>query len=285
MTNEELIEQYRRDPNDIETMHQLYQQSRKLILKLATESARSFHCLFYRDNGKDYTAYTDSIIDELVSEGTVALIEAIRSDRYAPDAGKFSTYVYPFIKGAMHRWLENNIGAVAVSKHEMQKVRQAQQMYHEGIPINEIAQSMKLSEAQLSQLLNYNTHALSLDQLIEEDFSSEGGEQPHYSMEYGVILKIWLSLLPEVFEKLKKKDKYLLGHLYGVYGYEKKSPDTLALELELTTAGVYKARDTALKHLQKLYRESDLYIWRRAYQITKAAASKGGPNWSYPSDL
>ena len=144
---------------------------------------------------------------------------------------------------------------------------------------------MKLSEAQLSQLLNYNTHALSLDQLIEEDFSSEGGEQPHYSMEYGVMLKIWLSLLPEVFEKLKKKDKYLLGHLYGVYGYENKSPDTLALELELTTAGVYKARDTALKHLQKLYYESDLYIWRRAYQITKTAASKGRPNRSYLLDL
>ena len=106
-----------------------------------------------------------------------------------------------------------------------------------------------------------------------------------YSMEYGVMLKIWLSLLPEVFEKLKKKDKHLLGHLYGVYGYEKKSPDTLALELELTTAGVYKARDTAHKHLRKLYHESDLYIWRRAYQITKIAASKGRPNRSYLSVL
>ena len=285
MTNEELIEQYRRDPNDVETVHQLYQQSRKLIRKLATECARSFHCVFYRDNGKDYTAYTDSVIDELVSEGTVALIEAIRSNRYAPDAGKFSTYVYPFVKGAMHRWLENNIGAVAVSKHEMQKVRQAQQMYNEGSPINEITQSMKLSEAQLSQLLNYNTHVLSLDQLIEDDFSSEGGAHPRCSMEYGVMLKIWLSLLPEVFKKLKKKDKHLLGHLYGVYGYEKKSLDTLALELELTTSGVYKARDTALKHLRKLYRESDLYIWRRAYQITKAAVSKGRPTRSYLSDL
>lgn len=124
----------------------------------------------------------------------------------------------------------------------------------------------------MSQLLNYNTHVLSLDQLIEDDFSSA---QPRCSTEYGVMLKIWLSLLPEVFKKLKKKDKHLLGHLYGVYGYEKKSLDTLVLELELTTSGVYKARDTALKHLRKLYRESDLYIWRRAYQITKAAVSKG----------
>ena len=275
MTNEELIARYRRDSNDIEALHQLYQQCRKLIRKLATECAQSFHCVFYQDNQKGYTAYTVSIIDELISEGTVALIEAIQSDRYSPDAGKFSTYVYPFIKGAMHRWLESNIGAVAVSKHEMQKVRQAQQMYYEGTPINEIAQSMKLSEAQLARLLNYNTHALSLDQLIEDDFSSEEGEQPHYSMEYGVMLKIWLSLLPEVFEKLKKKDKHLLGHLYGVYGYEKKSPDTLALELELTTAGVYKARDSALKHLRKLYHESDLYIWHRAYLITKSTASRG----------
>ena len=158
-------------------------------------------------------------------------------------------------------------------------------MYHEGVPINKITQSMKLSEAQLSQFLNYNTHALSLNQLIEDDFSSEGGEQPHYSMEYGVMLKIWLSLLPEVFGKLKKKDKHLLGHLYGVYGYEKKSPDTLALELELTTSGVYKARNAALKHLRKMYHESDLYIWRRVYQITKAAASRGRPNRSYLSDL
>jgi hypothetical protein len=78
-----------------------------------------------------------------------------------------------------------------------------------------------------------------------------------------------------VFEKLKKKDKHLLGHLYGVYGYEKKSLDTLALELELTTAGVYKARDAAIRNLKKLYRNSDLYIWRRAYHITKSAARRG----------
>lgn len=275
MTNEELIAQYRRDPNDKETMHQLCQQFKKLIRKLAIECARSFHCVFYRENGKGYTAYTDFIIEDLVGEGRIALIEAIRSDCYSPDTAKLSTYVYPFIKGAMYRWLESNIGAVGISRHEMQKVRQAQRMYHERTLVNEIAQSMHLSESEAAWLINYNTHALSMEQLIEEDFSSEDGEQLRYSMEYGVMLKIWLSLLPEVFEKLKKKDKHLLGHLYGVYGYEKKSLDTLALELELTTAGVYKARDNAIRHLQELYRNSDLYIWRRAYHITKNVARKG----------
>ena len=269
MTNEELIARYRSDPGDTEVLQQLYEQCKGLIENLAIECAKSFHCVYYENDEETYTAYTDSIKDELISEGSVALIEAVRSDRYSPDTAKFSTYVYPFIKGAMYRWLENNIGALGVSKHEMEKVRQAQKMYHERTPVYEITQSMHLPESELARLLNYNTHSISLDQLIED------GLQLRYSMEYRVMMKIWLSLLPEVFERLKKKDKHLLGHLYGVYGYEKKSLDTLALELELTTAGVYKARDTALKHLQKLYRESDLYIWRRAYRKTKNAARKG----------
>ena len=63
--------------------------------------------------------------------------------------------------------------------------------------------------------------------------------------------------------------------LFIHYGYEKKSPDTLALELELATAGVYKARDNAIRHLQELYRNSDLYIWRWAYIQTKRIAQKG----------
>lgn len=275
MTNEELIARCRSDPGDTEVLQQLYEQCKGLIENLAIECAKSFHCVYYENDGETYTAYTDSIKDELISEGAVTLIEAVRSDRYSPDTAKFSTYVYPFIKGAMYRWLENNIGALGVSKHEMKKVRQAQRMYHERTPVNEIAQSMHLSELEAAWLINYNTHALSMEQLIEEEFSSEDGEQLRCSVEYGVMLKIWLSLLPGVFEKLKKKDKHLLGHLYGVYGYEKKSLDTLALELELTTAGVYKARDAAIRNLKKLYRNSDLYIWRRAYHKTKNAARKG----------
>ena len=88
--------------------------------------------------------------------------------------------------------------------------------------------------------------------------------------------KIWLSLLPEVFEQLKARDKYILGHFYGVFGYEKKLPDRLALELELTIDGVYKARENALKALKTLYYGSPLHIWRRAYMDTKKAAREAG---------
>ena len=86
---------------------------------------------------------------------------------------------------------------------------------------------------------------------------------------------IWLSLLPEVFNSLKIKDRYILGHYYGLYDYEKKPPEELGLELELTVDGVYKARDAALWRLKQQYHGTPLHIWRRAYVDTKIIATKG----------
>lgn len=42
MTNEELVRRYRNNPDDTETMEQLYLQNRGLLRKLAAESARHF---------------------------------------------------------------------------------------------------------------------------------------------------------------------------------------------------------------------------------------------------
>ena len=95
------------------------------------------------------------------------------------------------------------------------------------------------------------------------------------NVEHIVMNEIWLSLLPEVFNGLKIKDRYILGHYYGLYDYEKKPPEQLGLELELTVDGVYKARDAALRRLKQLYHGTPLHIWRRAYIDTKLAAQKG----------
>ncbi len=90
-----------------------------------------------------------------------------------------------------------------------------------------------------------------------------------------MINGIWLSLLPNVFNSLKIKDRYILDHYYGQYDYEKKPPEELGLELELTVNGVYKARDAVIRRLKQLYYGIPLHIWRRAYVDTKLAAQKG----------
>lgn len=284
MTNEELIQEYRHNPDNTDSLHQLYQQCIGLIRKLAKECAENFHCVFYTDDGrKTYTAYTINVIEELVSEGIVALVEVIAGGQYDPEQAAFSTYVYPFIKGAMLRWLETNVGIVALSQHNMQKIRQVQKLYYETCYTpEEICKKMNLSQAKVSQLLSYNTHPISVEQLKEEGSLSPEAfvllwdmYQPVESVEHIVMQNIYLSLLPEIFDRLKMKDKHLLGHFYGVYDYEKKSPEQLALELELTNDGVYKARDIAIRRLQELYRNSPMYIWRKTYYATKRTAEKG----------
>lgn len=95
------------------------------------------------------------------------------------------------------------------------------------------------------------------------------------AVEHRVMSKIWLSKLPEIFEKLRVRDKFILGHFYGIYGYELKSKLQLALELELSVDGVYKARDAAVEHAKVIYYGSELHTWRRAYVDTKVTANRG----------
>ena len=188
----------------------------------------------------------------------------------------------------MRRWMEKNLGSVPLSKHMMKQVREVQRLYHkEGMDTADIAKQLGMPEEKVVQRLNYNTHSMSLDEMLEQNsLPLQGGvylcqdgiiKLNHVTdpVEWTVLMKIWLSLLPEVFEQLEERDKYILGHFFGVYGYEKKTLDELAFEEMLTMNGIYKAKEASLQRLRAIYRESDLYIWRRAYLITKKAAQQG----------
>lgn len=100
MTNEELIRIFNAGPNNGEdTMMQLYEQNMDLIWDIARKSAKAVNCL-------NSTSYSQNILDDLVSEGILAFSEVISSGKYDESLGKLTTYVYPFIKDAIHRWLE-----------------------------------------------------------------------------------------------------------------------------------------------------------------------------------
>jgi DNA-directed RNA polymerase sigma subunit (sigma70/sigma32) len=198
-----------------------------------------------------------------------------------------TTYAYPFIKGAMHRWLEKNVDAVAVTRQTMKYVREVRRMYYDnGTSPAEIARVLKISMADVAMYLEFNKRHLSLDDLMKEEeeptadnYINIGGilEQKNSteSVEHIVMTKIWLEKLPEVFDQLGKRDRFILGHFYGIYGYQKMIKAELALRLELTIDGVYKARDAAVRHAKEFYHGSDLHLWRRAYVDTKITATKG----------
>ena len=90
-----------------------------------------------------------------------------------------------------------------------------------------------------------------------------------------VYRKICVELFKELFDSLLDKDKDILGHCYGVFGYKKKRLEFIALEERMKVDGVIKARKAAIERLQKMYPESKLYLWRKIYWTVMDEALHG----------
>ena len=196
MTNEELYLQYL--SGDTEAFEQLYLQMQGFIASVAKDAAQSFGC-----SDKE-------TLDELCAEGALELCECLSIGVYDEDRGKLTTYLHPFLRGKMYRYLEANLGAAALPKDEMQRVKQAQRLHKEELlPLDEVAQT------------------------------------------------------------LSAKDRAILGHTYGVFGYEKLSADELGLREMLSPDGVTKARKAALERLRSRYPGSGLHLWRDVYHALK----------------
>lgn len=196
MTNEELYRQYL--SGDTEAFEQLYLQMQGFIAFVAKDAAQSFGC-------------TDKeILDELCAEGALELCERLSVGAYDENRGKLTTYLHPFLRGKMYRYLEANLGAAVLPKDEMQRLKQAQRLHKEELlPLDEVAQT------------------------------------------------------------LSAKDRAILGHTYGVFGYEKLSADELGLREMLSPDGVTKARKAALERLRSRYPGSGLHLWRDVYHALK----------------
>lgn len=271
MTNEKLYQKVRN--GDTDAFEQLYVQLENFIRAITLDAARRFGCT---------DSAASSLLEDLCAEGNLELWERIQTGGYDEHAGKLTTYLYPFLRGRMYRYLETNLGVMALSKDEMARVRLAQQLYHtEDKSVAEIAEQMGISEAETSRLVGYNTHFLSVFDLQKED--GEGDPLEHLlsnrqglSAEQIVYRKVCLELLEPLFRSLGAKDRSILGHTFGVYGYEKLSADELGLRELLSPDGVTKARKTALEHLRKRYPGSELQRWREAFRSLNRARREAG---------
>lgn len=263
MTNEEL---YRRaQAGEADAFEQLHKQLANFIRSIALEACRHFGCT---------DVVSAPLLEDLCAEGGLELWERIHSGGYDEHTGKLTTYLYPFLRGRMYRYLETNLGVMSLSKDEMERVRQAQRLYHvEGKSAEEIAAALHLSDEATARLIGYNTHVLSVFDLQgseeEDPFERLLSARQGASAEQIVYRKVSLELLEQLFQTLSAKDRSILGHTFGVYGYEKLSADELGLREMLSPDGVTKARKTALEHLRQRYPGSALYRWRRAFRLMR----------------
>ena len=127
MTNEELVRRYY--GGDERALEELYRRNLGLIRRIARETAREFNCLHMdRERPGELSGYTKTILEDLCGEGALEFLTRVQSREYDESRAVLATYLYPHLKGRMTRWLEQHIGNLSLSKHEMDAVRQAQRL-------------------------------------------------------------------------------------------------------------------------------------------------------------
>lgn len=245
MTNEELVRRYY--GGDERALEELYRRNLGLIRRIARETAREFNCLHMdRERPGELSGYTKTILEDLCGEGALEFLTRVQSREYDESRAVLATYLYPHLKGRMTRWLEQHIGNLSLSKHEMDAVRQAQRLYHSGqFSIEEIAEKMDVLLEQAVKHIRYNTHFVGVNDLIPGSYDGDPFERLmpgnlSVSAEQVVYRKVCIELLQEI----------------GMYHMMKES-------------AVEKAKERAVTKLKKAYPGSRLQIWRNVHRMIR----------------
>lgn len=89
----------------------------------------------------------------------LALVECVRTGGYHAEKGRFTTYITPFLDGAMRRHLECSMGTLALDRDSMSLVRKVQSLYHrDGKEIGEICELLGVSYHAAARAIAYPTH-------------------------------------------------------------------------------------------------------------------------------
>ena len=274
MTNEELVRRY--FDGDEASLEKLYHKNLGLIRSIAKETAAEFNCLTVDEHHPNQiSAYTKTVLDDLCGEGALEFLARIQSKEYDESRAALSTYLYPHLKGRMTRWLEQNIGCMALSKDEMAAVRQAQQLYYIAWKdTDEIAEELDISKSRTNRYVRYNTHFLGVHDLVPKDYDGDPYERLMPGMltasaEQVVYRKVCIELLRELFNALPKKDKDILGKAYGVFGYSEAALNEIGMYHMRKESAVEKAKNRAVEKMKAVYPSSRLQVWRTVHRMMR----------------
>ena len=278
MSNEELLEQI--SNGDEAALTKLYLMNTGLVKDRAWFIARQYHCLRQTKHGS-LSDYAKETLSELESVGKLALVECARTGSYDAGKGQFTTYVIPFLDGAMRRHLECSMGTLALDRDSMGLVRKAQRLYYlEGKEPSEICASLGVPFRTVTRAITYPTHFFSVYDLQSAEDGNDifewlASSRLTGSAEDAVIRMVTVDCLREAFLRLSKKEQDILGRYFGVYGFPKADLRKIAMRNLMKESGVEKAKDQAVERLRDLCLDSLAWKLRRTRRMMERAVQFG----------
>ena len=278
MTNEELLEWIYN--GDEAALTKLCLMNTGLVKDRARLIARQYHCLRQTKYG-GLSDYAKETLSELESVGKLVLVECARTGSYDAGKGQFTTYVIPFLDGAMRRHLECSMGTLALDRDSMGLVRKAQRLYYlEGKEPSEICASLGVPFRTVTRAITYPTHFFSVYDLQSAEDGNDifewlASSRLTGSAEDAVIRMVTVDCLREAFLRLSKKEQDILGRYFGVYGFPKADLRKIAMRNLMKESGVEKAKDQAVERLRDLCLDSLAWKLRRTRRMMERAVQFG----------
>ena len=278
MSNEELLEQI--SNGDEAALAKLCMMNTGLVKDRAWFIARQYHCLRQTKYG-GLSDYAKETLSELESVGKLTLVECVRAGGYDPEKGRFTTYITPFLDGAMRRHLERSMGTLALDRDSMGLVRKAQRLYYqEEKEPSEICVSLGIPFRAVARAITYPTHFFSVYDLQSTEDGNDifewlASTRLSGSAEDAVIHMVTMECLREEFLQLSKKDQDILGRYFGVCGFPKSDLREIAMRNLMKESGVEKAKDQAVERLRDLCLDSLAWKLRRARRMIERAVQFG----------
>ena len=89
------------------------------------------------------------------------------------------------------------------------------------------------------------------------------------SAEQAVYRKVCIELLRELFDTLPKKDRDILGKVYGVFGYPEATLKEIGMYHMMKESAVEKAKSRAVEKLREAYPSSRLQVWKAVHRMLR----------------
>jgi len=240
LNNEEMVELFRKYKNgDFLAKEDLVNGNLKLVLSIL----------------KKYNNRCDNM-DDLFQVGCIGLIKAIENFDLSFDV-KFSTYAVPMILGEVKRYIRDNTSiriarsVKDIAFHAFQAKEELTKQLDREPSIKEIAESLELTEFEVSNAIDSMKDTLSISEPIYNDggdtiYLQDQIEDKNNNMKY-IDDKV---ALKEAINDLKEKEKYIIIERY-IIG---KTQMELAEEIGISQAQISRIEKSALNTIKnKIY--------------------------------
>jgi RNA polymerase primary sigma factor len=209
-------------------------------------------------------------LDELIAEGNIGLLKAVRRYR-AVGGARFCSYAVSWIKHAMLKAITDQgriVRVPAQAEAKLRRIRKTKQSLTNRLARvpseEEIATQLGITEASLRASLGQaNTSSVSMDAQLPNSDSTTVGEQmadPQASSPEEVLGHTGVvSLLRSIVEQLDEREKTIIKMRYGFDGGMPKTLQQVGTIIGRTTERVRQIQHQALKKLKQRIPSGDAH--------------------------